>query len=194
MTNGPSSATSLHAARHSAEGERTDTDECSSCVSARVDQTSFVPAHTTNSLKGGTGLALGYGLTRPSTDLDITCGSGISKEKVVDVAYALLSRDHNRKITRADVNQKGRGYVRLNWTDHEDGKEIHHETKVDVNVNDDLGGGICAVGFFRSFVPLLDHNLNIFHPISDVIPLSGKWSCRYLPESQRRNLNQGKNK
>ena len=140
MTNGPSSATSLHAARHSAEGERTDTDECSSCVSARVDQTSFVPAHTTNSLKGGTGLALGYGLTRPSTDLDITCGSGISKEKVVDVAYALLSRDHNRKITRADVNQKGRGYVRLNWTDHEDGKEIHHETKVDVNVNDDLGG------------------------------------------------------
>ena len=50
------------------------------------------------------------------------------------------------------------------------------------------------MGFFRSFVPLLDHNLNIFHPISDVIPLSGKWSCRYLPESQRRNLNQGKNK
>ena len=96
--------------------------------------------HTPLIVKGGTGLALGYGLTRPSTDLDITCGSGISKEKVVDVAYALLSRDHNRKITRADVNQKGRGYVRLNWTDHEDGKEIHHETKVDVNVNDDLGG------------------------------------------------------
>ena len=43
-------------------------------------------------------------------------------------------------------------------------------------------------------MPLLDHNLNISYPISDVIPLSGRWSCRYLPESQRQNLNQGKNK
>ena len=49
-------------------------------------------------------------------------------------------------------------------------------------------------GVFQEFLPLLGHNLNIFHPISDVIPLSGKWSCRYLPESQRQNLNQGKNK
>ena len=38
----------------------------------------------------------------------------------------------------------------------------------------------------------LGHHLNIYHPISDVIPLSGKWSCRYLPESQRKSLNQGK--
>ena len=52
--------------------------------------------------------------------------------------------------------------------------------------------GICAVGFFSgAFQPFLGHNLNISYPISDVIPLSGKWSCRYLPESQRRNLNQG---
>ena len=50
------------------------------------------------------------------------------------------------------------------------------------------------MGFFRRFMPLLDHNLNISYPISDVIPLSGRWSCRYLPESQRQNLNQGKNK
>ena len=53
---------------------------------------------------------------------------------------------------------------------------------------------MCAVGFFRSFRLFLGSNLNISYPISDVIPLTGKWSCRYLPESQRRNLNQGKNK
>ena len=90
-------------------------------------------------VKGGTGLALGYGLTRPSTDLDITCGSGVSKENVVDVASKLLSRERNRVITRSDVKQRGRGYVRLHWTDHVDGREMHHETKVDVNVNDDSG-------------------------------------------------------
>ena len=44
------------------------------------------------------------------------------------------------------------------------------------------------------FLPFWGHNLNISHPISNVIALSGKWSCRYLPESQRRKLNQGKNK
>ena len=53
------------------------------------------------------------------------------------------------------------------------------------------GGPYMRCGVFLSF---LGHHLNIYHPISDVIPLSGKWSCRYLPESQPRNLNQGKNK
>jgi len=33
-----------------------------------------------------------------------------------------------------------------------------------------LSRGICAVGFFRSFLPLLGHNLNISLLISDVIP------------------------
>ena len=57
-----------------------------------------------------------------------------------------------------------------------------------------LSEGFALWGFSGVFQPFLGHNLNIFHPISDVIPLSGKWSCRYLPESQRQNLNQGKNK
>ena len=54
--------------------------------------------------------------------------------------------------------------------------------------------GFALWGFSGVFQPFLGHNLNISLLISDVIPLSGRWSCRYLPESQRQNLNQGKNK
>ena len=63
-----------------------------------------------------------------------------------------------------------------------------------INDIETLTEGFALWGFSGVFQPFLGHNLNISLLISDVIPLSGRWSCRYLPESQRQNLNQGKNK
>ena len=87
-------------------------------------------------VKGGTGLALGYGLPRPSTDLDVTCSGKASKERVLAAALDALSQASGRTFLRADVKQRGRGFVRLQWEDEGDGMKVRIDTKIDVNTED----------------------------------------------------------
>jgi len=90
-------------------------------------------------VKGGTALALGYGLTRPSIDLDITCRAKPNKERILDVA-ANAVRQTGAALTRADIKQRGHGHIRLQWERH-DAKRMNPTTSgvtVDVKGNDSL--------------------------------------------------------
>lgn len=81
-------------------------------------------------VKGGTSLALGYGLPRPSTDLDITCQGRPNKEQVLAVAVTGLSRTGDRSFTRTDIKQRGRGFLRLQWDDRADNATRRVETRL----------------------------------------------------------------
>ena len=90
-------------------------------------------------VKGGTGLALGYGLPRPSNDLDISCAAGVNKERVLDAAVAALGHVPERHFTLVDVKRRGRGYLRLQWEDrHADGSVVTTRTKIDVDAGNPL--------------------------------------------------------
>ena len=86
-------------------------------------------------VKGGTGLVMGLGLTRPSTDLDID----VSKRNLTPVALAdavreIVSGLPGVAVERCDVKQHGRGYMRL-WF-RCDGLDDRLETKIDMQVCD----------------------------------------------------------
>ena len=86
-------------------------------------------------VKGGTGLVMGLGLTRPSTDLDID----VSKRSLTPVALADAVREilgglPGIEVERCDVKQHGRGYMRL-WFRRED-LDARFETKIDMQVCD----------------------------------------------------------
>ena len=89
-------------------------------------------------VKGGTGLALAYGLPRPSTDLDLTSFGRPDKERILRVAVEALSRVGGREFTRADVKQRGHGYIRLQWEDGQASGVRRRETKIDVSSEDSL--------------------------------------------------------
>lgn len=87
-------------------------------------------------IKGGTGLALAYGLPRPSTDLDVTCRGKADKEQVLAAAVEALGPVAGRTFLRTDIKQRGRGFLRLQWEDDDDGGKRRFETKIDVNTED----------------------------------------------------------
>ena len=112
---------------------------------ARMDALHDVAKHLTTHarfraspliIKGGTGLALGYGLPRPSTDLDVTCGGKADKDEVLKAAVEALSRVQGRTFLRTDIKQRGRGFLRLHWEDDGEGVPRRIETKIDVNTED----------------------------------------------------------
>ena len=86
--------------------------------------------------KGGTRMALGYGLPRPSTDLDLACGGAVDKAQVLEVAVAAITRERHRTVVRADIKQRGHGYLRLHWVDEAAAAEV--QTSMDVQTNDPL--------------------------------------------------------
>ena len=89
-------------------------------------------------VKGGTGLALAYGLPRPSTDLDLTCFGRVDKARVLEAAVTALSETRRRKFLRTDIKQRGHGYLRLHWEDETAAGARRIETKIDVNTGDPL--------------------------------------------------------
>ena len=104
-------------------------------------------------IKGGTGLALGYGLPRPSTDLDVTCGGKADKDEVLKAAVEILSRVQGRTFLRTDIKQRGRGFLRLQWKDDEEGVPRRIETKIDVNTEDPVVAphNVVLCNGFRTF-------------------------------------------
>ena len=86
-------------------------------------------------VKGGTGLALGLGLTRPSTDLDIDVSKrNLTQPVLADAVHDILQKAPNITVERCDVKQHGHGYMRL-WV-HADGISRRLETKIDMQVCD----------------------------------------------------------
>ncbi len=89
-------------------------------------------------VKGGTGLVLAYDLPRPSTDLDLTCLGRVDKEKVLQTAVEVLGRERGRTFARADIKQRGHGYIRLQWEDNSVKGKFAIETSIDVLSEDAL--------------------------------------------------------
>ena len=89
-------------------------------------------------VKGGTGLVLAYDLPRPSTDLDLTCLGRVDKEKVLQTAVEVLGRKRGRMFTRADIKQRGHGYIRLQWEENSVKGKFAIETSIDVLSEDAL--------------------------------------------------------
>lgn len=86
-------------------------------------------------VKGGTGMVMGLGLTRPSTDLDID----VSRRSLTPTALAVAVREiagglPGVAVERCDVKQHGRGYIRL-WFKRE-GWDGRIQTKIDMQVCD----------------------------------------------------------
>jgi len=86
-------------------------------------------------VKGGTGMVIGLGLTRPSTDLDID----VSKRSLTPAALSVAVREiadglPGFAVERCDVKQHGRGYIRL-WIKRE-GPDGRFQTKIDMQVCD----------------------------------------------------------
>ena len=93
------------------------------------------PGEAPLAVKGGTGLVMGLGLTRPSTDLDID----VSKRSLTSAALADAVREiagglPGIVVERCDVKQHGRGFMRL-WLRRE-GLDGRLETKIDMQVCD----------------------------------------------------------
>ena len=70
-------------------------------------------------IKGGTGLRLGYGLPRPSTDIDFDLTDAVPMEEMVSKAMENCPYMTN---VRVDTKQRGRGYIRIVGT-FDDGME-----------------------------------------------------------------------
>ena len=93
------------------------------------------PGEAPLAIKGGTGMVMGLGLTRPSTDLDID----VSKRSLTPVALSDAVREiagglPGITVERCDVKQHGRGYMRL-WLRRE-GLDGRLQTKIDMQVCD----------------------------------------------------------
>ena len=93
------------------------------------------PGEAPLAVKGGTGMVMGLGLTRPSTDLDID----VSKRSLTPAALADAVREiagglPGIAVERCDVKQHGRGYMRL-WMRREELEDML-ETKIDMQVCD----------------------------------------------------------
>ena len=86
-------------------------------------------------VKGGTGMVIGLGLTRPSTDLDID----VSKRSLTPAALSVAVREiadslPGFAVERCDVKQHGRGYIRL-WIKRK-GRDGRFQSKIDMQVCD----------------------------------------------------------
>ena len=86
-------------------------------------------------VKGGTGMVMGLGLTRPSTDLDVD----VAKRSLTPTALSGAVREiaggvPGFTVERCDVKQHGRGYIRL-WVRRE-GWDGRIQTKIDMQVCD----------------------------------------------------------
>ena len=86
-------------------------------------------------VKGGTGMVMGLGLTRPSTDLDID----VSRRNLTPTALCGAVREivdalPGLAVEQCDVKQHGRGYIRL-WVKRE-GRDGRIQTKIDMQVCD----------------------------------------------------------
>ena len=93
------------------------------------------PGEAPLAVKGGTGMVMGLGLTRPSTDLDIDVSKrSLTSTVLSDAVREIASGLPGMTVERCDVKQHGRGYVRL-WLRRE-GLDERLETKVDMQVCD----------------------------------------------------------
>lgn len=82
-------------------------------------------------VKGGTGMVMGLGLTRPSTDLDID----VSMRSLTPTSLSVAVREiagslPGFTVERCDVKQHGRGYIRL-WMQKE-GWDGRIQSKIDM--------------------------------------------------------------
>lgn len=86
-------------------------------------------------VKGGTGLVMGLGLTRPSTDLDIDVSKrSLTPSALADAVREIVGELPDVNLERCDVKQHGRGYMRL-WF-RKEGLDARVETKIDMLVCD----------------------------------------------------------
>ena len=86
-------------------------------------------------VKGGTGLVMGLGLTRPSTDLDIDVSKrSLTPSALADAVREIVGELPDVNLERCDVKQHGRGYMRL-WF-RKEGLDARIETKIDMLVCD----------------------------------------------------------
>ena len=86
-------------------------------------------------VKGGTGMVMSLGLTRPSTDLDIDVSRrGLTPTALSGAVREIAGGLPGFAVERCDVKQHGRGYIRL-WIRRE-GREGRIQTKIDMQVCD----------------------------------------------------------
>ena len=79
-------------------------------------------------VKGGTALAIGYGLPRPSTDLDIDVNRPID---LVDIVRNEVANDPRIHIERLDMKQRGHGYLRFHYRHAAQERAYPLQTKID---------------------------------------------------------------
>ncbi|MCY4156545.1 MAG: nucleotidyl transferase AbiEii/AbiGii toxin family protein [Gammaproteobacteria bacterium] len=92
-------------------------------------------------LKGGTALLLGWGLPRPSSDLDFCCAGGFAggKAKLLEgCANTLMMMGRNN--VEFDIKQKGRGKGRLAYSDG----SYDFRVAVDLQLNDETANPVGA--------------------------------------------------